>query len=804
MKTSKKIRFILIVVVPLLFCVSLINYSDTDDPRIEKIIRQFNTFRVNYKQQKIYLHTDKDTYMAGETMWIKAYLIDASLFRPDSISKDIYVELLNSDNKSVSSMILKSQKGFAIGDIALRDTLLEGNYQLRAFTNWMRNFDNDYLFYKTITIKNPNYENIITNGRLKNIKQENRILKRIEKRYRVTFFPEGGNMVAGLPIRVAFKAETGLGMGVSIKGILYDNKHNEVVSFQSVHDGLGSFEFTPKPGLKYHAIISYENGKSEKFSLPSSLTKGFVMSVNPFGKENITVTIQTNRPVSENIASNEVIIVAQSRGIINYVSKGEIKDKPVASIIPKKILPSGIIQITLFDGRGEPVCERLVFIDPKSETGMNNLVLTSGVSGDSVLYKIKLSKADGSPALGNLSMSVTEDLANPSTSNENILTNLLLTSDLKGRINNPSYYFDKNNPEAFKQIDLVMLTHGWRRFVWKDILANKFPVIRYPMVGGLSISGRITRDFFEIPISGSKVVLSLLSTYNDKFETKTDSKGRFEFPLTDYEDTIDVKIEAFKPSGGKGVQIILGDTLTPEIAFKPYPFLFTEVYDKKKLKANTRRERANFKKNFKEKPEDENTLGKIHDTPNDVIHVGQDVDAYSNILQYMQGKVPGVNITGNRVIIRGINTLYGSTDPLFLMDGVPIDASAVPSINPSDISTIEILKGPEAAIYGSRGANGVIAFYSKRGHFMKRGVIEFGMLGYHKTREFYVPAYDTWKYQPANYSVPRTVYWKPFISIDSTGTATVRFKKKFPVQKMNITLEGITDSGEVIHYESQN
>jgi hypothetical protein len=194
-------------------------------------------------------------------------------------------------------------------------------------------------------------------------------------------------------------------------------------------------------------------------------------------------------------------------------------------------------------------------------------------------------------------------------------------------------------------------------------------------------------------------------------------------------------------------------------------------------------------------------LSKIHETPGDVIYVGEDASNYSNILQYMQGRVPGVAITGNRVIIRGINTLMGSTDPLFLIDGIPIDVNGVTSINPSDIAIIEVLKGPECAIYGSRGSNGVIAFYSKRGEFMKRGVIDFSMLGYHKTREFYIPAYDSWQYKPADYNIPQTLYWQPTIITNSNGEALIKFKNLIKSNKPKLlTVEGLTESGEIIYY----
>jgi len=169
----------------------------------------------------------------------------------------------------------------------------------------------------------------------------------------------------------------------------------------------------------------------------------------------------------------------------------------------------------------------------------------------------------------------------------------------------------------------------------------------------------------------------------------------------------------------------------------------------------------------------------------------------------MVGKVPGVQITGNNVIIRGVKTLYGNTEPLYLLDGIPISSSEVSGLNPADISTIEVLKGSDASIYGMRGTNGVIAFYTKRGKFMKRGVIEFGMLGYQKAREFYIPPYDSWNYKPTSYNVPRTLYWKPFLISDNAGTTMVKFKKKLNISKYSITIEGMTAAGGIVYFRKE-
>ncbi|NJK98104.1 MAG: TonB-dependent receptor plug domain-containing protein [Bacteroidales bacterium] len=286
------------------------------------------------------------------------------------------------------------------------------------------------------------------------------------------------------------------------------------------------------------------------------------------------------------------------------------------------------------------------------------------------------------------------------------------------------------------------------------------PVIKYQPSEGLAVGGIITRDFFGIPINNSKVRLTVLSSFNDEYETITDNSGRFNFPDLDYEDTITVKIEAFKPSGGKGVLIILTDTVVPSVKTQTIAMLRNETFPKDKIKHNVRSERMDFKRNYKGKPEPDIMVPKIHSTPNDVIYVGEEAASYSNVFQYLQGRVPGVNVVGNKITIRGISSFYLPTDPLYLLDGVPIDAGAVNSLSPLDISVIEILKGPEAAIYGSRGANGVIAFYSKRGRFMKRGVLDFGMQGYQKKKEFYVAPYEKFGYLTSEFNVPKTAFWK--------------------------------------------
>ncbi|HEX2934716.1 MAG TPA: TonB-dependent receptor plug domain-containing protein [Bacteroidales bacterium] len=787
--------------VPLL-SIFFLNFDTTGDIRVDRILKQLAVYRDSLWQQKINLHTDKDVYMAGENIWIKSYLLNASSFMPDSVSKEIYIDLIDFNNRHVQSIILRNKGGFSQGNILIKDTLAEGNYQLRAYTNWMRNFDTDFFFDKTIRVVNPNYENVVTRSRISDIERCNKKVAQMQSDYTINFFPEGGDLVAGFKSRVAFKAENGMGNGIDVTGTLYSANGEKIIDFQSSHQGMGFFTFSPQSNEKYYAKVRFnKEEKEEKANIPNVITQGISMEADPFLPDFVRIVIRSNRTVSANIASNEIILVGQARGSAFYVSKGELKDKPIEVLVPKKHFPSGIVHFTVFDNRLEPACERLVFIDNLKKQNVNALEVIKKINSDSSIYTLKLTSKNGNPVKSNLSLSVSENPSGANIYKSNILTHLLLTSDLKGKIEAPSYYFTGKD-EAIINLDLVMLTHGWRRFVWKDLLTAKFPNLKYLPFQGLSIEGRVTRDFFGAPVAGTKVRLSVLSSYNDVFETKTDSKGHFLFTNLDYEDTLSVKIEAIKNSGGNPGLIKIGDTIVPQITLTNAEIRNVN-YAKSKLKENGQRERLILREKYRaQNREQSKSSGRIHERPTNVIEVGPDAVNYTSVFQYMQGKVPGLTITGNSIIIRGINTITGSTDPLFLLDGVPIDPSSAASMPPSDLATIEVLKGPEASAYGSRGGNGVIAFYSRRGEFINRGEIEFDMKGYHKVAEFYVPSAGASQYKPSDYAVPRTLYWAPQVITNGQGIATVRFPNAFKNENTQLTIEGLTSDGEIIYYNA--
>jgi TonB-dependent SusC/RagA subfamily outer membrane receptor len=264
-----------------------------------------------------------------------------------------------------------------------------------------------------------------------------------------------------------------------------------------------------------------------------------------------------------------------------------------------------------------------------------------------------------------------------------------------------------------------------------------------------------------------------------------------------YYDTVKVKIEAWRQTGRRNLLIVLPDDKINEIRkFQGEYSLVTQSERDNKAYRIERSEltKTALEKEKKDKEENSNELHGIYNEPDFVLPSSEFPKGSRDIVEVMRGRIPGVNVYGDQIVIRGPNTLTGSNQPLFLIDGVPTrDIEDIRSIPIEEIDRVEVLKGPSAAIYGMRGANGVIAVYTKRGQFMKRGVIEFDMLGYSTPRNFYQPKYLPENEPESNY----TVYWQPVIMTDSTGTARILLDKPAIKGDYRFIVEGVSYLGHV-------
>jgi TonB-dependent SusC/RagA subfamily outer membrane receptor len=781
----------------LIILLLLAGFTD-DDVRQRRIREALDKFSIVYPQQKAYLHTDKNSYKGGDDLWIKAYLLNGINHRPDTLSTNLYVELISPAKQRVDIKRLKITNGFGVGDFHLSDTLSEGLYQIRAFTNWMQNFAPEFFFEKNFRIVNPSYTKIISphEARLNQKKIDKR--GKLEADFDMQFLPEGGNLVNGLESIVAFKAINKLGKGIQVDGEVYDDKGNSVTSFASLYKGMGIFSLIPEKGRNYTARVRYQK-EELKIKLPEALETGLVMHAKN-QKNDITVTLQSNRPSTADRSANEVILAGQCRGRIYFIQVLSLKDGMAAVDINKSLFPSGIVQLTAFSGRNEPLAERLVFVNHLDALKIS-LNATDSVTDNGTKVKLAVAVSDlkNNPVVANLSMSVVREKQTPAATNyNNMVSNMLLTSDLKGYVEEPASYLRNQAPETLKALDLLMLTNGWRRFSWDKILAGEYPKIKFHEEKGISLYGQITHDFFSIPLKNCKVQLSILDRFNDVYTTYTDEKGYFLFENMVYYDTISAKIESWRRSGRRNLVIVLPENEKIDVVehLGDYSLITQSERDNKAYRREMYEEgRIALKKaEEKRKEEENNQLTSIYSDPDFVLRSESFPKGNLNVLEVMKGRIPGVNVVGDRVIIRGPSSLYGNTQPLFLIDGVPThDVEAVKSIPIEEVDRIEVLKGPSAAIFGIRGANGVIAIYTKRGQFMKRGVIEFDMLGYSTPRDFYVPKYMPENEPGDNY----TLLWQPVIITGPSGKAFLLIDKPLVKGDYRFTIEGASYKGQV-------
>lgn len=417
----------------LLLACFLISFSPTNDP-LERIISAFEKYLTDRPQEKVYIHVDRVDFAAGETIWFKAYLIAGPYHEPSPLSNTIYVELINSSGEVIQHHQLFSPDGFVAAQLDLDESLPAGSYLLRSYTNWMRNSGEDYFFHKQLKIWNGK-----TQPQMQ-VPMEN---------LDIQFFPEGGNLVEGIMSKVAFKAIGADGLGKIVNGKILDG--DQVISeFESNQFGMGVFALLPEKGKQYKAQLE---SSPQEVNLPSTLESGIVMSVT---NSPISTDLLIKIQATDNSTLQSVYLLAQTRGIVCASSQADLSNKVSFTRIPKKEFPSGIAQITVLDENGNPLAERLVFIDHQDQvTITTSMSKTVFAQRELVQLDIDAKDKNGKPVVANLSMTIFDGAQVAVDENkETIHSNLLLSSELKGHIESAGYYFNLSNQNRGKELDI--------------------------------------------------------------------------------------------------------------------------------------------------------------------------------------------------------------------------------------------------------------------------------------------------------------------------------------------------------------
>lgn len=875
----------------LLVCIFSFAFRLADDP-FETLLKKLSDYNEEHPQEKVHLHLDKPYYAIGDNIWFKAYVTDNSTDQLSRISNILYVELINENDSVKRQVKLPLESGLSWGDFKLSDTLPEGNYRIRAYTQWMRNAGPDFFFDKTIKVGNAWANKVLTSTKYTYSKTDNEQhvnavitftdkkgqpytaapvsynvqlkdktvergkavtnaqgavtvsfnskqgelqssgkitatltlankekivktipVKAISDAVSVQFFPESGNMVEDLPSKVGIKAINSSGLGENVSGTIIDNEGAEILTFKTIHQGMGNFVLNPQPGKTYTARIKLKDGTVQNIALPKALTNGYVMTVNNTDSSKVNVKLL----ISESLLNKgEMKLVIQHNNTVSTVLKVNTIKQVTVMALNKNDLPSGILHLTLFTPDNIPAGERLIFINNPTDQIDAKLLNLKNSYGIRQNVPLELAAAyEGKPTIGSFSVAVTNaSIVDPDPDNEsNILTSLLLSADLKGYIEQPNQYFRGNNKQNRENLDQLMLTQGWSRLLWKDLIGNTLTKPLFPAEKSLKVSGTVTTPGGK-PIAKGRVTLFSNAGGLFMIDTLTDAKGHFNFDNLTFGDSTKFVVQARNAKDKKFVEInidrVPGQVVTKnkntgdiEVnvneAIQSYILksegYFDDLTKRGLLERSYTLDQINIvqKKILAKNSANLNGAGRA-----DVIIKAADLNNCINLSQCLQGRIAGLMIREGKAYLMRSNNI-----PMqIILDGTNVGSDFMDNIQPTEIETIEVLKsGGNTAIYGSQGAGGVLVITTKRGggsgySRYAPGVINISSPGYYIAREFYSPKYET---QQAIRAADKrtTVYWNPHLPTNAAGSAKFNFYNTDQSGTYRVVIEGINAEGRL-------
>jgi hypothetical protein len=749
----------------------------------------FTTYQQNRLQEKVFVHTDRTVYLAGDICWFKFYNVDAFFHTPLSISKIIYVELLDKDNKPVLQAKIPQQDGQSDGSFVLPASMTSGNYKLRAYTNWMKNFDTDYFFEKTLTIINSRAIYEADTSR----KKDN---------YTFQFFPEGGNLVEGIESKVAFHLKNQSNKGINCQGVLINEKNDTITAFKTSKFGMGSFLFTPKSDEKYKALITLADGQKLTEVLPIIYTRGFVLKLEEQANEMLKIKVKTSETTSPN-----VYLFAHTRGIVKSVSSAALQNGEAVFLVDKTKLGDGISHFTVFNNAKQPVCERLYFKHPEHFLQINT---TTDAPSYGFRQKINLSTTtsdqNNQAIAADMSMAVYEIDSLQGLDEMDISNYLWLTSDLVGNIESPAYYFANKNQETIEITDNLMLTHGWRRFKWEDILENTKPAFRFlPEYVGHLVTATVKNSNTGLNAANTEGYLSVPSAKKQLHAATSDANGRLKFDVKDFYHDGRLILQAHGAADSAyNVKI---DNPFCEKYSSPLPDFSLLRFNAKALQqqnAKMQVQNAYFGQKIRQSTEPTLDTTPFYRQP-DVRYLLDDYVRFLTIEEVLREYVVPVNVRKNdnkfhlHVWDEYLKKFFDDT-PLVLLDGTPMfDINKLMSYEPLKIKRLDIMS--RQYFLNNKAYNGVLNFSTYTNQLPDfefdphTAVLDYE--GLQKQRIFYAPEYAT--PQQMSSKLPdfrHLLHWSPKVQTTEKGKTETHFYSSDVAGKYVVVLQGMTKDGK--------
>ena len=845
--------------------VGMVSLTAQPDPFQSLLSYVQNTYQFSQicQQEKAYLHFDNTAYFQGDVIWFSAYVVNASTQSP-APSKVLYVELLSPNGVVLKQLKLKVENGRASGSIPLVDVSTEearairgvtalpsGFYEVRAYTRTMLNFDDAGVFSRVFPVyeapkKDGDYSNP-TMQRWNNPYDMQRPEAEKVKSLSVTFYPEGGNMVMGVPCRIAFKAIGANGQGVEASGSIDQDEQGPTI-LTTLHDGMGYFTFTPTK-KRHNAEFTYE-GKKYSFRLPEPIDEGYALYIDNLRAGQLRGQLKGYAGCPDELLGVMLI----NKGTVCYFDTLSIQGGVASINIPKEKLPTGVHQLTLFNAKGQVFAQRQLFVNNGIEAGTIHISTTASNYEPfaPVVLGVQTTAPGGNPMPATISLAVRDRQDLGTMYSDNLLTNMLLSSELKGYIHKPEYYFESNDATHTRALDLLMMTQGWTRYNWKQMARVEPFYIKHYVEDGLVIDGCVLGRMKDTPIDGATVKMTLYSPDRSQKQGSTvitDKDGCFGFAVEEFYDKWDMFLSVTRDDKEIDCRIRLNrasrpvvkaytatDTHLPQhiatldtalYAVEKDPFL-QEVPDSIFLLDNVdvhgRKKYIDFL-TFKAYNAEEDT--EFHLDQGKHTYMVRDYLAekgYNIDYSVYDGVIPEKLKTRDEVIewtlsqcpINNRQVLWylhdedskwmkGSYTPGFDIDmqdvksiivyDSPFEYMSIPFVK--DVLPIEtLLKLNEATPRGLYVID--ITMYPKgfRSSTAK-GQRQTTFRGYTTSTEFYAPEYPDGPIK-GDVDYRRTLYWNPALTTDGNGQAEVLFYNNGYSKQFHISAEGITPQGIIL------
>lgn len=756
-----------------------------------------------FPKEKIHIHFDKQLYNKEETVWYKLYLL--AEYIPSPLSKNVYVNWYDTEGKMLRQTVSPLFQSTAKGSFEIPVDYKGEFVRVKAFTSWMLNDDTSFIYQKDIPINKGT-----PIAKTRNV-----------QRTKLELFPEGGNLVLGLDEKIAFKASNQSGMPVMFKGQLLNSKNQVLDSLKVKHDGMGFFFLKPEPGEQYR--IDWTDEKGVKGSTPITNIQKEGLSLSIAGtNDKALIQVERTANVPETHQQLYLLVHMNERPVykvrLNMTAKSIIN-----TAVPIDELQTGILQFSLFTNDWVPLEERILFVNNRMHEF--NAKVNPGIISLEKRGKNVLEVFVSDTAVANMSIAIT-DAELTGQEQHSIFSDFLLSNQLSGYIHNPAYYLKSDADSITSRLDLVMLTNGWRRFDWDKLKAATQPIIKYaPETDYLKLKGKV---YGMETVRGGPDQLNLILKGKDSstnvYFVPIQKDGSFDEPLPIFFDTARVYYNFNdKNKTGYVAQVQLGNGLlkkepgsTIRIDQTPVFSVWSDSLALARMNLFLQEEEKLRKSMATATLQEVVVQAKIKD-PMLVLDekyatgLFSGGDAYSfdltsdkmpgafNVLSYLQGRVAGLQISGNGSQMS--LSWRGGTPSLYLNEIIS-SVDMVQSIPITDIAYIKVMRPPFFGS-GGGGADGAIAIYTKKGGDArqsdpsKKGMETTILAGYSKFREFYNPVYskENPSYDP---DVRSTLYWNPYIL---TNKKTPRFRIEFFnndfSKKLLIVLEGINADGKM-------